>query len=133
MHWINKITKCGWKFFTLLLKFLRIDEIGCSILVGGTALLSFLYHLSRRLTSIPWPSNSVLNISSSELRTYVGIGRYPYFCPRNTYVRRFFFFFVNIKLYLIVLRYQSLKTIWLSPFNWKAKYIFEVISSQQVA
>lgn len=54
---------------TLLLKFLRMDEIGCNMLVGGTALLSFLYHLSRTVTSIPWLSSSVLSISSSELRT----------------------------------------------------------------
>lgn len=38
---------------TLLLKFFKIEEIGCKMLVGGTALLSFLYHVSKTITSIP--------------------------------------------------------------------------------
>lgn len=46
---INKVTIFCYtrklqRASTLLLKFFRIDEMGCKILVGGTALLSFLYH-----------------------------------------------------------------------------------------
>lgn len=70
--------------FTLLLKFFKIEDIGCRILVAGTALLSFLYQSSRTLISMPWFFNSSLSMSNSEFKTYVGIGRYPYFCPRNT-------------------------------------------------
>lgn len=80
----NQPKNCWWKF-TLLLKFFKMEEMGCRMLVGGTALLSFLYHVSKTLTSIPWLSSSACRVSNSELRTYVGMGLYPYFCPRKTY------------------------------------------------
>lgn len=65
---------------------MSIEEIGCRTDIGGTALLSFLYHVSNNVTSEPTFTNSSLNNSSSDEIMYVGIGRYPYFCPRNTYI-----------------------------------------------
>jgi hypothetical protein len=61
-----------------------MEEIGCSTDTGGTALLSLRYQVSRRTGSVPELARSSLSICSSEDRMYVGIGLYPYFCPRNT-------------------------------------------------
>lgn len=49
---------------TLLLKLVRIDEIGCNIEIGGTALLSFLYHMSSKVTSIPMAARSSLKVQN---------------------------------------------------------------------
>lgn len=53
--------------FTLLLKFISIDDIGCKTDIGGTALLSFRYHVSISVGS--WPvaaSSSLINCSSED-------------------------------------------------------------------
>lgn len=60
---------------TLLLKLISIEEIGCRTEIGGTALLSFLYHVSNSVTSEPTLTNSSLNSSNSDDIIYVGIGR----------------------------------------------------------
>jgi len=62
-------------YITLLLKLISIEEIGCRTEIGGTALLSFLYHISNKVTSEPTLTNSSLNNSNSDEIIYVGIGR----------------------------------------------------------
>jgi len=62
-------------YITLLLKLISIEEIGCRTEIGGTALLSFLYHMSNKVTSEPTLTNSSLNNSNSDEVIYVGIGR----------------------------------------------------------
>lgn len=73
------IALCGLEnhkiFITLLLKLMRIEEIGCRTEIGGTALLSFRYHVSNKVTSDPTFTNSSLNNSNSDEIIYVGIGR----------------------------------------------------------
>lgn len=59
---------------TLLLKLIRIDEIGCNTETGGTALLSFRYQVSISATSLPVAANSSLINCNSDEMMYVGIG-----------------------------------------------------------
>lgn len=54
---------------------MSIEEIGCKTEMGGTALLSFLYHISNKVTSEPTLINSSLSNSNSDEIIYVGIGR----------------------------------------------------------
>lgn len=63
------------KLLTLLLKLTKIEEIGCKIEIGGTALLSFRYHVSSKVTSILQAAKSSLNNCNSDESMYVGIGR----------------------------------------------------------
>jgi len=86
---------------TLLLKLTRILEIGCSTEIGGTALLSFRYQVSNRETSVPTLASSSLKSCNSDDKIYVGIGRYPYFCPRNTW--NIYFFIQRFLLWLFLL------------------------------
>lgn len=53
---------------TLLLKLMRMEEIGCSTDMGGTALLSFLYHVSISAGSPPVATSSSRSICSSDER-----------------------------------------------------------------
>lgn len=69
------LTHCISLYITLLLKLISIEEIGCRTEIGGTALLSFLYHISNKVTSEPTLTNSSLNNSNSDETMYVGIGR----------------------------------------------------------
>ena len=64
-----------------------MEEIGCNTDTGGTAFVSFLYHVSNKLTSVPTSARLSRSICNSEDTMYVGIGRYPYFWPKNTYTR----------------------------------------------
>lgn len=79
----KQIISLLWKP-TLLLKLTKMDEMGCKTDIGGTALLSFLYHISSELASTFNEICSSRIIINSDVRMYVGIGRYPYFWPRNT-------------------------------------------------
>lgn len=63
-----------FKLLTLLLKLINIDDIGCRTDIGGTALLSFLYQVSIRLTSLPVLLSSSRIICNSDDKMYVGIG-----------------------------------------------------------
>lgn len=56
------------------MKLIKIDEIGCKTDIGGTALLSFLYHVSINVGSWPVAASSSLIICSSDDRMYVGMG-----------------------------------------------------------
>lgn len=69
---------------TLLLKFVRIELIGCKTRTEGTALESNLYQLVNSKTSSSC-SMTFNNMSNSLANIWLGIGRCPYFCPRNTY------------------------------------------------
>lgn len=55
--------------YTLLLKLTRIEEIGCKTDMGGTALASFLYQVSNKITSVPPAAKSSRSICNSELST----------------------------------------------------------------
>ena len=74
-----KVAMLEVKSLTLLLKFDRIELIGCSTYIGGTELLSSWYHCLMRSSSagiVLMTSHNRLNSLSG---TNVGIGRYPYF------------------------------------------------------
>ena len=60
---------------TLLLKFLSMELMGCSMYTSGTAFLSCLYQSSRVLTSTGTCLMTSRNMLNSLPRMIVGIGR----------------------------------------------------------
>jgi hypothetical protein len=68
-----------------------MEDIGWRTDTGGTALLSFLYHMSKTEPSTFIAVNSSLSMASSADTMYVGIGLYPYFWPKKHYIPKLYF------------------------------------------
>lgn len=66
MYLLDIITYYQRKNLTLLLKLIRMEEIGCKTDTGGTAFVSFRYHVSSKVTSVPFSAKLSLNICNSD-------------------------------------------------------------------